>query len=57
MRVMSPGSAVLNAFAFYEGAGAGYLPEGAAIGFGLGTLRWINVPTWVGAALYLHGDR
>ena len=50
-------SAVLNAFAFYEGAGAGCALKGAAIGFGLAIPAGIYPLTTIGAALYLNGDR
>ena len=50
-------SAVLNAFAFYEGAGAGLVLHGAAIAFGLGIPAGIYALTRIGAALYLNGDR
>ena len=50
-------SAVLNAFAFYEGAGTGCVLKGAAIGFGLAIPAGIYALTRIGAALYLNGDQ
>ena len=48
---------MLNAFAFFEGAGGGYVLHGAAIGFGLAIPAGIYALTRIGAALHLNGDR
>ena len=50
-------SAVLNAFAFFESVGGGYVLHGAVIGFGLAIPAGIDALTRIGAALYLDGDR
>ena len=49
--------AVLNAFAFYEGAGTGYVLHVATIAFGLGIPAGIDALTRIGAAPSLDRDR
>ena len=48
---------MLNAFAFFEGAGGGPVLHGAAIAFGLAISAGIYALARIGAALYLNGDR
>ena len=47
---------MINAFAFFEGAGGGPVLHGAAVGFGLANPAGIYALTRIGAALYLNGD-